>query len=226
MSKRALQASLALWRRRHRWNEKRRAQARKRGNTKAAKKYGKRLAVCVSNINRRKRQLQLLEQRKSIRAKAMKNAAKYIGTTERPAGSNSHAGTIIDRCQTMFGFTPKYPWCGFWSGYVLTWAGVKGVTSRIASVGFIEDDARAKRGPFRGWSDDARSALPGDLAVIGKYGEHVEPLEKIHADGSATTIGGNTSSGPQGSQSNGGGIWRRHRTAAEIRGVAHVDYPG
>lgn len=231
MSKAALTASLALWRRRRRWNEKMRARARRRGNTKAAHRYGVRLGQAVRMIRRRKQQLADLAARKSPRQKAVEYAAGFIGTTEKPAGSNRHPGTVIDRCQEALGFVLRpgkngVAWCGCFAAYVLAHAGVRGITSRLASVALIEDDARARRGPFRGWSSSAHGALRGDLAVIGGRGVHVEPIEKVYLDGSCDTIGGNTSPDNNGSQANGGGVWRRHRSAASIYGVAHVDYPG
>lgn len=230
MNKKALEASLALWRRRHRWNQTMRARARKRGDQAAARRYGTRLGQAVIMIGRRKRQLAELAARKTVRQKAVEFAAQFVGTTENPAGSNRHAGTVIDRCQQMLGFDLRpgengVPWCGCFAAYVLAFAGVKGITSRLASVALIEEDARAHRGPFRGWSGTAHGALRGDLAVIGGCGVHVEVITKVYPDGSADTTGGNTSPGAIGSQANGGGVWNRHRPAASIHGVAHVAFP-
>lgn len=49
--------------------------------------------------------------------------------------------------------------------------------------------------------------------------EHVELL--VSFDGrTLKTIGGNTSSGPGGSQSNGGGVFNRDRNIADVGGFA------
>ena len=62
------------------------------------------------------------------------------------------------------------------------------------------------------------------LARAG-YGVHVEMVRGF--DGSNTlTWGGNTSPGSSGSQSNGGGAYKRTRSPGEVRGYALVDYPG
>ena len=53
---------------------------------------------------------------------------------------------------------------------------------------------------------------------------HVETVRGF--DGSSTlTYGGNTSAGSSGSQSNGGGAYKRSRSSGEVRGYALVRYP-
>lgn len=225
MSKKALQASLALWRRRRTWNQQRTRSARRRGNHAAVARYQARTAHCSAMVSRRVRQIRQLEQTaaNTPRRRMLKHAATFIGETEQPPGSNQ--GPNISRWQIMFLGFDGVPWCGTFCGAMLRWAGVAGVNSRIASVALIEDDARAGRTPFASWSGSAKGATPGDLAVIGGRGVHVELIETVHADGSVTTIGGNTSPGQSGSQANGGGVWRRERSVAAIHGVAHVRFP-
>jgi hypothetical protein len=95
----------------------------------------------------------------------------------------------------------------------------------MASVAQIEDYARAGQKCYRGWTTDRSKVQRGDLAVISGYGVHVETVRGF--DGSNTlTYGGNTSSGSSGSQSNGGGAYKRTRTPSEVRGYALMDYPG
>jgi hypothetical protein len=156
------------------------------------------------------------------RGRAVSSFLAYVGTTESPPGSNG--GPHISAWQAEFGFG-RVAWCGIACAHHLRAAGVPGVTSRLASVALIEQDARAGRAPFVRWSHDARGALPGDLVVIGGHGVHVEMVRRVNADGSVETIGGNTSFGAGGSQSNGGCVAARHRSASEITGVAHVDFP-
>jgi hypothetical protein len=132
---------------------------------------------------------------------------------------------LIDQWQKRFGFLGA-PWCGIFCGNALLKAGVIGVTSRIASVGAIQEDAEAHRGCFSGWTPmGARGALRGDLVVLFGYGIHVELIESVNADGSVNTIGGNTSATPgSGHQSDGGCVAKHVRTASEVHGVAHVHY--
>lgn len=160
----------------------------------------------------------------SPRGTAVHWAGTKVGMTEHPAGSNGGPG--ISDWQQALGFG-RVPWCGIFVGTALRQAGVQGVSSRIASVALIQEDAINHRGCYKGWvGSGSRGVLRGDLAVIGGYGVHVELVVKAYADGSADTIGGNTSFGPGGSQSNGGCVARRHRSAAEVHGFALVDYPG
>jgi hypothetical protein len=61
--------------------------------------------------------------------------------------------------------------------------------------------------------------------VLFGRGVHVEMVESVHP-GYVKTIGGNT--GPpsgSGSQSNGGGVFRRSRPLSQCRGFALVRYP-
>lgn len=95
----------------------------------------------------------------------------------------------------------------------------------MAAVAFIEDDARAGRGPFRGWTTDRSRVLRGDLVVIGGRGVHVETVREVHGDGSVTTDGGNTGPGTPGTSGKAFGSFRRRRFPAEIHGFALVDYP-
>lgn len=161
----------------------------------------------------------------SPRQQAVQWALAQVGVKEVPAGSNG--GPKISAWQAAFGFG-RVAWCGIFGGQVLLHGGVKGVTSRIASVSLIEEDAKLHRGPFRGWTTDHSVVLPGDLVVLFGEGVHVEVVERVYEDGSVSTVGGNTSPG-DGSQSNGGCVANRtgatRRRASDVRGFALVDYP-
>lgn len=169
------------------------------------------------------------------RGRAMRWLTDHRYITEQPYGSNwdnrkDGIQAAIRRC----GFTFPVPWCGVWAYNALRAAGVKGISSRQASVGLIEDDARAKRGPFRGWvtpstRDWHKKALRGDLVVLFGYGKHVEVLRSTawtyRKVGLIRCEGGNTSSGNSGSQDNGGGSYPRFRRIRDVRGFALVDFP-
>jgi peptidoglycan hydrolase-like protein with peptidoglycan-binding domain len=56
--------------------------------------------------------------------------------------------------------------------------------------------------------------------------QHVGIVEAINADGTITTIEGNTTSGIAGDQSHGGGVWRRRRTQSCVVLYGHPAYSG
>jgi hypothetical protein len=72
--------------------------------------------------------------------------------------------------------------------------------------------------------------MRADLAVMFGRGVHVETFREFVKDSNGRAIavitdGGNTSSGPGGSQSNGGGAFRRVRPISDVYGFARVNYP-
>lgn len=166
----------------------------------------------------------------SGREVAMSHMEKRLGYTEDPPSSNfdnREYGIKVCQRHTAGGATwlDYTPWCGSWCYYALEAAGVKGINSNLASVAYIEDAAKSGLACFRGWTTDRSRVQRGDLVVIGGYGVHVEMVRGI--DGSnALTYGGNTSSGSSGSQSDGGGSYKRTRYPSEVRGFALVDFPG
>jgi hypothetical protein len=166
----------------------------------------------------------------SSRQIAMDHLEKRDGYTENPADSNSDNrsdGIKASQRATADGATwlDGEPWCGCWCYYAADAAGVAGIDSHMASVAQIEDYARQGQKCYRGWTTDRSKVQRGDLAVIGGYGVHVETVRGF--DGQNTlTYGGNTSSGSSGSQSNGGGAYKRSRSPSEVRGYALMDYPG
>lgn len=158
----------------------------------------------------------------SGRRGALRFAKRYVGTTESPAGSN-RGGPITGWQQSFGAWLVGLAWCGVFVGACLRSAGVKGVTYRIASVAFIEADARAGRGPFRGWTTDYSRVRRGDLVVIGGHGVHVEIVDRV-SGGTVYTVGGNTSPGRAGSQADGGGVFERERSRGEVHGFALVRF--
>src|SRR4030095_12978595 len=111
--------------------------------------------------------------------------------------------------------------------YALETAGVKGLGSWMASVASIEDYARQGSGCFTRWTTDRSQIRQGDLVVVGGRGVHVETIRgKANSAGSVPTYGGNTSPSTSGSQSNGGGAFKRVRYPSEQHGFALVRYPG
>lgn len=226
MSTRQLRASLALWRRRLAYRERRhrfyhhRSRRPLEERRRLAAKWHKAQAEAERMVDRRERELKA---QRSARERAVALASSMAGRTpEQPPGSNR--SPIIDRMVRAVGSYLAAPWCGIFCGYVLKRVGVKGITSRIAAVSFIEDDARAGRAPFRGWTRDPRAVKRGDLVVLFGRGVHVELVVRVDG-GVVHTVGGNTSAGSSGSQSNGGGAFKRARPMSAVHGFALVDYP-
>jgi hypothetical protein len=163
------------------------------------------------------------------RQAAIDHLAKRVGYTEDPPDSNCDQRsdgirTAQDHCAGGGTWLRYEPWCGCWCFYGAEAGGVAQIDSTMASVAQIEDYAKAGQKCYRGWTTDRSKVKPGDLAVIGGYGVHVETVRGF--DGSNTlTYGGNTSSGSSGSQSNGGGAYARSRNPSEVRGYALMNYP-
>jgi hypothetical protein len=165
------------------------------------------------------------------RGKALRWMSNHRGMTEQPAGSNTDQRrdgirSAQLRCAGGKTYFLRAPWCGIWCWAALKAAGVQRLTPRLASVSFIEDDARARRGCFRGWTTNPRVVLRGDLAVLFGKGVHVGMVREVRRFRRQVVLDeGNTSSGNSGSQSNGGGSYRRVRPLSAVRGFALVDFP-
>jgi hypothetical protein len=169
-----------------------------------------------------------MRRRLTSRGRALRWLTRHRGCTEQPAGSNTdQRADGIRAAQLRLGaFLFRQPWCGTWAASALLAADVKGVTSRLASVALIEDDARARRRPFRGWTTDWRKVLRGDLVVLFGRGVHVEVVRRVYPRlGLVRTEGGNTTAGTGGNQANGGGSYPRWRPLSAVHGFALVDYP-
>lgn len=162
-----------------------------------------------------------LARSKDPRKRALKYAAKFVGVTERPPGSNG--GKYIDGWQKLFGIWRTY-WCGAFAGAMLRHVGVK-VSSRIVYAPYIQADARNHRNGFRGWTVDPGRARAGDVGTLWN-GEHVVLLrgKPNLRTGKVKTFEGNTSFA-DGSQSNGGCVARKVRNISDFDGFALVDYP-
>lgn len=177
-----------------------------------------------ARMSRLRSQRKQAQRRRSSRSRAVNAFLAKVGTRERPPGSNG--GGIITTMETYWGFG-RVPWCGIACGYhAKKFGGVQGLRSDVAAVRAIETHARAGRAPYGRWQSGPEGARPGSFVVIGGSGVHVGMLVQPLSGGGAKTVEGNTSFGPGGSQSDGGCIAIRVRSAAEITGVATMTYPG
>lgn len=155
-------------------------------------------------------------------ARALAEARKYIGKTEQPAYSNRAPWGLTEWTHDRLGISYGVPWCGIFVGHCLEVAGVQGLTSRVAAVAFIYEDAGAGRNGFAKRVSVA-NARPGDAVGLFGLSTHVALIEKVLPNG-FQTIEGNTSPGVSGSQSNGGGCYRRFRSFSDVAYVARPDY--
>jgi hypothetical protein len=163
------------------------------------------------------------------RGKALHWLSTHRGLTEDPPGSNNdHRVDGIHAAQMRIGpWVVGEAWCGTWQFSALKAAGVHNLTGRMASVALIEDDARAERYCYSGWTLDPKQVLRGDLVVLFGRGVHVEGVRAIFPRlGYIVTDGGNTSPGNGGSQANGGGSFRRIRRLSDVHGFARINFPG
>jgi surface antigen len=148
---------------------------------------------------------------------ALAVARRELGTTEEPPGSNS---TKYGRA---YGVDRVY-WCQIFVWWVLRQAGGEDLLPKSAYTPYVLDwfRARGRAGSeprvgalvFFNWRDGSR---PWPLP------QHVGLVEAVHADGSITTIEGNTQPGNAGDQSNGGGVFRRRRARTPY--VVGYGYP-
>lgn len=116
------------------------------------------------------------------------------------------------------------PYCAMFISYCLDWAGVTAAGIPGAYVPWILS-ANSDAGRLVANED----AQPGDLVMFDWQGDgvadHIGIVEENHPDeGWMQTIEGNTSPSSGGSQSNGGGVYRRARNYGSIIGVARPYY--
>lgn len=154
--------------------------------------------------------------------KAARYLLGYVGQTESPAGSNDAPflaawRAILKTLNWMRG----QPWCGF--ACIAAWnAAGKRLPDGVVYTPNIVNWARAGTS-FKAVS--ASEAKPGDLVVFNFPGgssvaDHVGLALGPAVGGMIPTVEGNTSSSNAGSQSNGGGVFKRSRPVGLIAVVA------
>jgi hypothetical protein len=113
-----------------------------------------------------------------------------------------------------------WPWCGVacWAAYKYG-AGVV-LDGRLRSTDFIFTASAANT--ERMFRVPLKQAKKGDLVLLFKRGQHVGMVAADYKGGALATIEGNTSAGSSGSQSNGGGIFRRNRAASDVVAIVRV----
>lgn len=148
----------------------------------------------------------------SVRLEAARIAASQIGVRETARNS----GPEVDAYLASVGLGPGYSWCAAF----VYWCFVTGAASVRA-----DNPCPRTAGALRMWtlapSSQTQLPEPGDVFVIdhGHGLGHVGFVELVNADGSLTTVEGNTnaSGGREGD-----GVYRRSRDRAAIRGYLRL----
>jgi hypothetical protein len=177
---------------------------------------------------RNERQLKAAKRRQESAATGGRVAQKTVtwcrskvGITEHPPQSNK--GPQISTWEREFGLGAVF-WCGVFVGYALRRVAGIPVPQGIVYTPNILNWARSHTNGFEGLHSWQQAKL-GDL-ILMDFGESRDPVEHVGIyAGDGRTIEGNTSSGPGGPQSNGGGVFIRERPASVIVGAARPRYP-
>lgn len=143
-------------------------------------------------------------------------ARSQLGTTQARDGANKYGAAYgMDRVA----------WCAEFQWWVFTTAGAGALIAKTAYTptlaSWYQQQGRADRTPrvgslvFYNWPGDGVDRI-----------QHVGIVEAVNADGTITTIEGNTTSGTAGDQSNGGGVYRRRRSLSSVVIFGHPAYDG
>jgi hypothetical protein len=146
----------------------------------------------------------------------------YVGKTESPAGSNDAPFLAAWRAKIpSLGWMRGQPWCGFACRAAWKFGARRDLPDGVVYTPNIVAWARAGTNGFRGVRPE--DAKPGDLVVFdfdGGGADHVGLALGPARGGLIPTVEGNTSSSNAGSQSNGGGVFKRSRPVGLIAAVA------
>lgn len=162
----------------------------------------------------------------SIVDKVLDIARKEIGTVEVPKDSNNIKYNTWYYGRAVSG--SAYPYCVVFCCWVLNQAGASQAIyngHKVASCGVLKSWAVENKC----WITDKSKLQPGDLVMYnfsgGKAPQHVGIVEKTAAK-NVVAIEGNTSAGSSGSQSDGGGVYRRTRSLQYVVGAVRPLYNG
>lgn len=143
-------------------------------------------------------------------------ARSQIGTREDAAGRQPYGAE--------YGLNGQ-AWCAIFQWWSFTHAGAAALIPKAAYTptlaGWYQQRGQAGRDPrvgalvFYDWPGDGVDRI-----------QHVGIVEAVNADGTITTIEGNTTSGVAGDQSHGGGVWRRRRSTGSVVVYGYPAYTG
>lgn len=151
-------------------------------------------------------------------ADVVRIASAEVGYTEGRNNWNKYAPEV--------GHANNQAWCGTFTDWVLKKAGQTGEPSSIWTPSGLQAYRKAGRA-----IDRNGPAQAGDLVYFDWQGgtssqgvDHVGIVTGVRRDGQVETIEGNTSPTNAGSQSNGGGVYRRVRPRSVIAGFGRPAY--
>lgn len=204
MSRRALRASLALWRRRVMYRKAKVAKYERRRDGARIQKWRGLLADAQATVKRRELQLKVA---KPMRLKAYDTARELIGVMEE--GGNNQ-GPMVSRIIRANGGTGPEPWCGDFVAFCYRAAGSKAVQRSWASVRLLRVAAGVRK---------TSSPRAGDIVIFNF--SHTGLFVRDLGGGKFESIEGNTGrSGAVSDSSTGGdGVYRKTRPKSLV-----VDY--
>ncbi len=151
-------------------------------------------------------------------ADVIRIASGEVGYTEGPNNANRYAAEV--------GHANNQAWCGTFTDAMLKRAGQLGEPSSVWTPSGLQAYRKFGRA-----IDRNGPAQPGDLVYFDWQGgtgsngvDHVGIVVGTRPDGQVETIEGNTSPTNAGSQSNGGGVYRRVRPRSVIAGFGRPAY--
>lgn len=207
MSRAALRTSLALWRRRLAYRQRRLKVAVRHHRPNTAKKWRALVDEAHTKIARRERQI---ADTRPLRLRALHEAVKLIGVME--AGGNNR-GQAVERIIKLGGGLPGQAWCGWFCAAVYKRAGSRAVEWRWGAVRLLSAVTGVKR---------VSTPLPGDLVRFTF--DHVGLFEKDNGDGTITSLEGNTgaSGAVSDSKTGGDGVYRKVRSKSLVNDYLRV----
>jgi peptidoglycan hydrolase-like protein with peptidoglycan-binding domain len=188
----------------------------------------------IERLRAKRRQPRLRKIRKAQSegpAAAVAYARSFVGTTESPSGSNSGPTHTNGKGQpggvtfweSYWGLGPCF-WCLCFASYCIKAIGGAKIAGNCCFSVAIEGYARNHE---NGWVQvPIAEARPGDIS-IWKFNGPSSPSdhgELVVEHGVSEDVGGNTSADDGGSQSNGGGVFPKHRDLSQCSMVARPLY--
>lgn len=162
--------------------------------------------------------------RKEAINKVLEVAEKELGTMEQPPFSNK-----IKYNRWFYGSDLGVYWCANFISWVISHATGQNVKFENCETW---QNFHKKHNTFIAPHDTHYKPERGDIVFLAfsendiKIGSpaHVGIIKEINKDGSFTTIEGNTSSGVNGSQDNGGGVFERVRYLHNVTGFGRHNF--
>ena len=156
---------------------------------------------------------------KTVRA-VLYAAASQVGITESPAGSNKVKYNTAYYGRKVFG--SAYPWCVTFVWWVFRQAGFS-LYKTASCTALVDRYREASPGQIVRANYRAGDIVFFDFSGRRAKTEHVGIVESVAADGTLTTIEGNTGTG---NDANGGAVMRRKRKPGLITCGIRPGYSG